>query len=95
MPIENEKTQEISVAQYMDILFNMVVSKTEFNKIESLNDFIEVLEKNLMYIVDIEETHDIDIIWVEKVDEGSSFVIHSKDKHSFNIDGKKILVFLI
>lgn len=48
-----------------------------------------------MHIVDIEETQDIDIVWVEKVDEAGNFVIHSKDKHSFNIDGKKILVFLI
>ena len=81
--------------QYMDIFLNMVVSKTEFNNIESLNDFIQVLEKNLIYIVDIEETHDIDIIWVEKVDEGSSFVIYFMDKHSFNIHGNKIVVFLV
>ena len=79
----------------MDILFNMVVSKKEFSTIESIADFVDVVERNLKPIVDIEGSSLIEILFVEKVDSEFSFIIHSKDKSSLDLDDKQLLVFLI
>mmetsp|Transcript_21834 Transcript_21834/g.33801 ORF Transcript_21834/g.33801 Transcript_21834/m.33801 type:complete len:206 (-) Transcript_21834:1472-2089(-) len=73
----------------------MVVPKKEFSTIESISDLVEVIERNFKKVVDPEDSDLVDIIFLERVAAGEGFIIHSRDKSSFDLEGKSLLVFLI
>lgn len=73
----------------------MVISKKEFEAVENMSDFVELVEINFKKMVDIDETNLVEILFVEKIDKQWNFIIHSKDKCSLDLEGKDILIFLI
>ena len=96
--------------QFIDILFNLLIPKKQFACIENINDFTELVQNNFMKIIDIDGTlkpakvkkraspkneHAFEILFVEKVEETRSLLIHSKDKCSLDMEGKELLIFLL
>ena len=73
----------------------MVISKKEFEAVENMSDFVELIETKLKKIVDIDETNTVEILFVEKIDKQWKFIVHSKEKCSLDLEGKDILIFLI
>lgn len=69
----------------MDILFKIVVPREEFIKIESMADFIRIMEESLGPIIDIENTGKYEILFVEKIDNDFSYIVHSRDRTSFDL----------
>jgi hypothetical protein len=92
---EQQEKNEISVAQYIDILFNMIISKKEFSSIENMNDFVQLVDTKFKSIMDVHESGLIEILFIEKVDNIQNFIIHSKDKFGLDLDGKELLIFMI
>ena len=58
-------------------------------------DFIELVEKKFMRIIDVEKTNKIQIIFVEKIDSKWNFIVHSKNKCFLDIQNKELLIFVI
>lgn len=88
---------EQSTEQFMDIIFDMVIPRGEYEQIGGLQDFIELATSKLKPLVDIEPATPEDqteILFVERMDE-SKFIIYSKDQTIFDVEGKKLLIFLI
>ena len=73
----------------------MVISKKEWEAVENMSDFVELIETKLRKVVDIDETNKVEILFVEKIDKQWKFIVHSKDKCSLDLEGKDILIFLI
>lgn len=92
---EQQEKNEISVAQYTDILFNMIISQREFRAVENMSDFVDLVDQKLMRIMDIDQTGMVEILFIEKIDNEWSFIIHSKNKGSLDLDGKELLIFMI
>jgi len=43
----------------------------------------------------LKNEHGFEILFVEKVEETQSLLIHSKDKCSLDLEGKELLIFLL
>lgn len=92
---ELQKKQEISKAQYVDILFNMVVNRRDFARVENISDFVDLVESKFKRVVDIDQKDSVQILFVEKIDSQFNFIIHTKEKSIFDLQDKELLVFLI
>jgi hypothetical protein len=73
----------------------MIISKKEFSTIENMNDFVQLVDSKFKSIMDIHETGQIEILFIEKMDNLANFIIHSKDKFGMDLDGKELLIFMI
>jgi hypothetical protein len=58
-------------------------------------DFIELVEKKFMRIIDVNKTNKIEIIFIEKIDTKWNFIVHSKNKCIIDILNKELLIFVI
>ena len=58
-------------------------------------DFIELVEKKFMRIIDVNKTNKIEIIFIEKIDSKWNFIVHSKNKCIIYILNKELLIFVI
>lgn len=47
---------QMSTANYMDLLFNIVVPREQFVRIECMDDLVRVVEQHFKPILDIEQT---------------------------------------
>ena len=45
-----------------------------------MQDFIELVEKKFMKIIDVNKTNKIEIVFIEKIDSKWNFIVHSKNK---------------
>jgi hypothetical protein len=79
----------------MDILFNLVIPKKDLQNIESMSDFVEMIEIKFKRIVETYECNNFEILFIEKIDNDYSFVLHSKDKSQMDLAGKELLIFLL
>lgn len=50
---EQQEKNEISLAQYIDILFNMIITQAEFRAVESMGDFVDLVDQKFLRIMDI------------------------------------------
>ena len=41
---------------YKDVLFNMLIPSKEFSEVECMNDFVELVQVNIMKIIDLEKS---------------------------------------
>jgi hypothetical protein len=79
----------------------LLIPKKQFAGIENINDFTELVQSSFMKVIDIEKKkkgkheHGFEILFVEKVEETQSLLIHSKDKCSLDLEGKELLIFLL
>ena len=90
---KGKKSKEQDYETYQDILFNLLIQRSEFAQIENLGDFIELLQLNLIKIVEFDCK--FEILFVEQDDSKQCLYIYSKDKCSIDLEGKDILLFLI
>lgn len=68
----------------------MIITPAEFRAVESMSDFVDLLNQKFLRIMDIRQTGLVEILFVEKMDVEWGFVIHSKDKSSLDLEGKDI-----
>mgnify|MGYP006893273909 CR=1 FL=1 len=78
----------------MDIIFNMLITKEEFTNADNLQHFVELVTIKFKRLVDIEETENVEIVFVERIS-ARDFVILTKDKCKIDLEGKELLIFLI
>ena len=45
-----------------------------------MQDFIELVEKKFMRIIDVNKTNKIEIVFIEKIYSKWNFIVHSKNK---------------
>jgi hypothetical protein len=81
--------------QFGDILFNLVVSKAEFNAIENISDFINLVQSAFLKVIDFDNKKNFEIIFLESFEESKTLQVHSKDKCSLDLDNKELLIFMI
>jgi hypothetical protein len=92
---DQQNKSEISVAQYTDILFNMIIRQIEFRAVDNMSDFEDLVDHVLMKIMDIDKTGMVEFLFIEKIDNEWSFIICSKNKVSLDLYGKEFLIFMI
>ena len=77
-------------------MFNLFISRTEFNQIENMNDFVSIVQKNFAKILEIDGSDkEIEILFVEKNLESESLLIYQKEKLSLDLEGKELIIFLL
>jgi hypothetical protein len=59
-----------------------------------MQDFVELVSKHLTRLINVEDSHNSELLFVEKVSE-AHFLLLTKDKNQGDIDGKELLIFLI
>jgi hypothetical protein len=80
----------------MDILFNLIIPKQDFAQIECMNDFVELVQSNIIKIIDIHPKKKLfEILFIEKALDSESLLIHCKDKCSLDLEGKELIIFLL
>lgn len=73
----------------------------DFGKIEGIGmasatkDFIPANRALRDHHQDPENSQNYEILFVEKVDETKSLLVHSKDKTSIDLEGKDLIIFLL
>jgi hypothetical protein len=92
---------------YKDILFNMLIPSKDFSEVECMNDFVELVQVNIMKIIDLEKSMPgqsknagkkkkvFEILFIEKAQETESLLIHAKDKCSLDLENKELVIFLL
>lgn len=73
----------------------MIISQKEFRAVENMSDFVELVDQKFMRIMDIDQTCMVEILFIEKIDDEWGFIIHSKNKGLLDLEGKKLLIFMI
>jgi hypothetical protein len=87
--------REISIQQYMDIIFSLMISKKDYQNVDSMQELGELCRNKFKRLVDINESGDVEIIFIEKVNEAKNFVILTKGISLADIEGKDLVLFML
>ena len=90
-----QEMNEISTQQYMDIIFNMMINKKDYQRVESMQELGELCRQKFKRLVDINETDNVEIVFIEKVNEAKNFLILTKRISLMDLEGKDLLLFML
>lgn len=79
----------------MDIIFNMLISKKDYQNVDSMQDLGELCKTRFKKLLDINETDNVEIIFIEKVNDANNFVILTKGMSIMDIEGKELVLFML
>lgn len=82
---------------FVDMLFDLFIPKHEFSMVENINDFVNLIANNFIRIIDLDRKAGarFEIMFIERVEETKSLLVHAKDKCSLDLEGKHLLIFLL
>lgn len=61
------KRNEVSPEQYMDIIFEMVVSSKDYLMAKSITEFTDLMSTKIKKLLEVEENESYEVIFIEKV----------------------------
>ena len=79
----------------MDIIFNMMINKKDYQTVESMQELGELCRNKFKRLVDVNETENVEIVFIEKVNEAKNFLILTKGISLMDLEGKDLLLFML